>query len=91
MYEGVDRALVSEWQRSWDTATTGKQLYEVLSRVGEGWSPGDAEVASRVNITMVVTGHFHLGGWSPPRDPDIFDECPLLRGSVFSESCIVGV
>ena len=91
IHERVDHALLSEWQRRWDTATTGRRLYDVVDRVGGGWSSDDAEVALRADVTMVacfVTGHFHFGDWSPSRDPDAWDECPLCGGD-FSRSHIL--
>ena len=59
--------------------------------VAGGWRPEDAAVATRADITMVarfLTGHFHLGDWSPAWDSDVIQECPFC-GEEYSRDHLV--
>ena len=71
---GVQNALLGEWQRRWKVSEIGGQLRDVLGFVAGGWHPVDAAEATRVDITIVarfLTGHFHIGDWSPAWDRDV--------------------
>ena len=65
IFEGVDRALRLELQRSWEASDRGRMLYEVLPRVGREWQPLDIDRVPRRGVTLVarfLTGHCHLCG-----------------------------
>ena len=64
IFEGVDRALRLELQRSWEASDRGRMLYEVLPRVGREWQPLDIDRVPRRGVTLVsrfLIGHCHLG------------------------------
>ena len=88
---GIQKALHGEWQSRWRVSDTGGQLRDVLGFVAGGWRPEDAAVATRADITMVarfLTGHFHLGDWSPAWDSDVIQECPFC-GEEYSRDHLV--
>ena len=69
----------------------GRQLFDVMRSVGDGWLPQDALKARREDWTRVarfLTGHYHLGNWSPARDMDIDERCPL-RLEAFSQEHLI--
>lgn len=88
----MERALTLEWQCRWRASETGRQYFGVFERIGGGgWHPEDAGAAQRQDITLVarfLTGHYHLGPWSPSRDPDELDLCPLC-GAVYSQHHVI--
>ena len=88
---GIHTALLNEWQKRWIGTETGRQLFDVMGRVGGGWLPRDALVARREDWTRVarfLTGHYHLGNWSPSRDKDIDERCPLCLEAFSREHLI---
>ena len=90
--DGVERALSAEILRRWRASETGRQLYSVFPRASEGgWLPDDADVARRRDLTIVarfLTGHYHLGDWTPTRDPDEYELCPLC-GDLYSREHLI--
>ena len=88
IFEGVDRALRLELQRSWEASDRGRMLYEVLPRVGREWQPLHIDRVPRRGVTLVarfLTGHCHLGGFSLPWDPLESVHCPLCGGEFSRE------
>ena len=88
IFEGVDRALRLELQRSWEASDHGRMLYEVLPRAGREWQPLGIDRVPRRGVTLVarfLTGHCHLGGFSLPWDPLESVPCPLCGGEFSRE------
>ena len=88
---GVQDALYGEWQMRWTVSETGGQLRDVLGFITGGWHPEDAAVATRADITIVarfLTGHFHIGDWSPAWDQDVLQNCPFCGEEYFREHLV---
>ena len=69
----------------------GRQFFDVMRSVGDGWLPRDALEARREDWTRVarfLTRHYHLGNWSPSRDMDIDERCPLYLEAFSQERLI---
>ena len=48
-------------------------------------------MARRRDLTIVahfLTGHYHLGDWTPTRDPDEYELCPLC-GDLYSREHLI--
>ena len=89
--KGIQRALLNEWQRRWTCTEMGRQLFDVMGRVGGGWLPRDALVVRREDWTKVarfLMGHYHLGDWSPSRDSEVDERCPLCLEAFSREHLI---
>ena len=87
----IQEALHREWKQRWTISETGGQLRDVLGFVTKGWHPEDAAAATRADITMVarfLTGHFHIGDWSPAWDLDVLQDCPFC-GEDYSRKHLV--
>ena len=69
----------------------GRQLFDVMRSVRDGWLPQDALEARREDWTRVArfwTGLYHLGNWSPSREMNIDERCPLCL-EAFSQEHLV--
>ena len=69
----------------------GRQLFDVMRSVGDGWVPQDALEARREDWTRVgrfLTRHRHLGNWSPSRDMDVDERCPLCLEALSQEHLV---
>ena len=59
--------------------------------IAGGWHPEDAATATRADITMVarfLTGHFHIGDWSPAWDLETLQDCPFYGEEYFREHLV---
>ena len=68
-----------------------RQLLNVMRSVGDGWLPKDALEVRQEDWTRVarfLIGHYHLGNWSPSRDMDIDERCPMCL-ETFSQEHLV--
>ena len=69
----------------------GSSLREALPTVRDAWRPEDAERGGRLDITHAarfLTGHYHLGRFRAPRDPDAWVPCPVC-GDDFSREHLI--
>ena len=68
-----------------------RQLFDVMRSVGDGWLPQDALEARQEDWTRVarfLIGHYHLGNWSPSKDMDIDERCPICSEAFSQEHLI---
>ena len=69
----------------------GRQLFDVMRSVGNGWLAQDALEARREDWSKFArfwTGHYRFGNWAPSRDMDIDERCPLCLEAFSQEHLI---
>ena len=79
IYEGIDRAIKAEWSRRWAASETGSALREIVTTVGQAWTPRDTSTGSRLDLlerARFITGHCHVGAFAVPWHVDEWAICP---------------